>query len=105
MLLAALVLLVTLVAPTTLVDDDVLEPSVRNEVDHALDLVPTNMVKFVDYPADFKAFCTTNDFFGTNGLTRTDIAIKLISNQKSGGRWNYGTNDVTAVAVEVLKGL
>ena len=104
-MLIAFVLSMTLLAPTALVDDDVLEPSVQNEVDHALDIVPTNIVKIADYPDDFRIFCTTNDFFGTNGLSHTEIAIKLISSQKSGGVWVYGTNDVTSVAVEILKRL
>ena len=104
-MLIALVLSMTLLAPTALVDDDVLEPSVQNEVDHALDIVPMNIVKIADYSDDFRIFCTTNDFFGTNGLSHTEIAIKLISSQKSGGVWVYGTNDVTSVAVEILKRL
>ncbi|MGN0855295.1 MAG: hypothetical protein ACI4R9_07235 [Kiritimatiellia bacterium] len=105
MMVSFLFLAVSLVSPATLVDDDVLEPSVQNEVDHALDLVPTNLVAFTDYAADFRLFCQTNDVFGTNGLTRGEIAIKLISSQKRGGVWTMGTNDVTAVAVEILKRL
>ena len=101
----SLMLAVTLLGPTTVVDDDVLEPSIQNEVDHALNIVPTNVAKIAEYSEDFRVFCTTNDFFGTNGLTRTQIAIKLISCQKTGGLWQYGTNDVTSVAVEILKGL
>lgn len=105
MLIYALILAISIVTPTTLVDADVLEPSVQNEVDHALDLVPTNVLSKVDYTHDFRIFCATNDFFGTNGLSHSEIAIKLISCQKAGGTWTYGTNDVTAVAVEILKDL
>jgi len=88
-----------------LVDADVLEPSVQNEVDHALSLVPTNVVSFADAPEPIRLFCTTNDLFGTNGATRTDIAIRLVSAQRSDGRWLCGTNDVTSAAVEMLRGL
>lgn len=105
MLISALVLSVALTAPATLVDDDVLEPSIQNEVDHALYLVPTNRVALAEYPQDFRLFCQTNDFFGTNGLTHSEMAIKLISCQKNGGIWTFGTNDVTAVAVEILRNL
>lgn len=105
MLISVLFFAVTLTAPTTLVDADVLEPSVQNEVDHALDMAPTNVLSLAQYPLEFRSFCTTNDFFGTNGLSRTEIAIKLISAQKAGGSWTYGTNDVTSVVVEILKGL
>jgi len=88
-----------------LVDADVLEPSVQNEVDHALSLAPTNVVAFADAPEPFRLFCTTNDIFNTNGATRTDVAIRLVSAQRSDGRWMHGTNDVTSAAMEILKGL
>ena len=45
------------------------------------------------------------DVFGTNGLSSTEIAIKLISLQKSDGRWLDGTNDVSAAAVRILRSL
>ena len=78
-----------------LVDEGVLEPSVQNEVERALSLAPSDAP-----PVTGSA---TNDFFGTNGLSNTQIAIKLVSCQKRGGRWFIGTNDVTSVAVEVLR--
>ncbi len=97
-----------------LVDADVLEPSVQNEVDHAL-----ARAEQVDC---FDASASRNDErlvsslrgangdeaihpFTTNGLSKTEIAIKLISTQKADGRWLVGTNDVTRVAVEILKTL
>ena len=76
-----------------LVNEEVLEPSVRNEVRHALAVAPTNA------PA---ATALTVD---TNGLDRTQIAIGLVSAQKGDGRWLVGTNDVTSAAVAVLKEL
>ena len=76
-----------------LVNEDVLEPSVRNEVRHALSVAPTNAPAATVLPVP------------TNGLTRTQIAIGLVSTQKGDGRWLVGTNDVTSVAVELLKEL
>lgn len=79
----------------TLVDDDVLEPSVLNEVEHALSRAPTNAPPVV----------VTNDVFALDGLSATDKAIRLVSAQQADGRWLAGTNDVTSAAVEILSGL
>ena len=76
-----------------LVNEDVLEPSVRNEVRHALSIAPTNSPPAVSLPV------------ATNGLNRTQIAIGLVSSQRGDGRWLVGTNDVTSAAVELLKEL
>ena len=76
-----------------LVNEDVLEPSVRNEVRHALGIAPTNAPAATALPIP------------TNGLSRTQIAIGLVSAQKGDGRWFVGTNDVTSAAVELLKEL
>ena len=73
-----------------LVNEDVLEPSVRNEVRHALSVAPTNAPPAVSLP------------ISTNGLNRTQIAVGLVSAQKGDGRWLVGTNDVTSAAVELL---
>lgn len=74
-----------------LVNEDVLEPSVRNEVCHALSLAPTNAPAAALLPVP------------TNGLNRTQLAIRLVSAQKADGRWIVGTNDVTSAAVSLLK--
>ena len=74
-----------------LVNEDVLEPSVRNEVRHALSLAPTNAPTATVLPVP------------TNGLNRTQLAIRLVSAQKADGRWFAGTNDVTSAAVSLLK--
>jgi len=74
-----------------LVQEDVLEPSVVNEVGHALVRAPTNAAPTALLP------------FATNGLSRTQLAIRLVSAQGADGRWTVGTNDVTATAVELLK--
>ncbi len=104
-MLVASVLLVLSIPAQPLVDADVLEPSVRNEADHALNVAPTNVVPFCKLSADVRLFCTTNDCFGTNGLSKTDKAIRLVSSQRSDGRWFFGTNDVTSAAIEILKSL
>ena len=74
-----------------LVNEEVLEPSVRNEVRHALAIAPTNVPAATALPVS------------TNGLNRTQVAIALVSAQKGDGRWLVGTNDVTSAAVEILK--
>ena len=74
-----------------LANEDFLEPSVRNEVRHALSLAPTN------------APAATVPTSWTNGLDRTQVAIRLVSAQKADGRWLVGTNDVTSAAVEILR--
>ena len=76
-----------------LVNEDVLEPSVRNEVRHALEIAPTNAPAAAALP------------IATNGLNRTQIAIGLVSAQKGDGRWFVGTNDVTSAVVTILKEL
>ena len=76
-----------------LVNEDVLEPSVRNEVRHALSLAPTNAPAATVLPVP------------TNGLNRTQLAIRLVSAQKADGHWFVGTNDVTSAATELLKEL
>lgn len=79
-----------------LVSGDVLEPSVQNEVDHALSLVPTNTVPMT---ASAQAFAR---LFETNGMNATSRAITLVSWQKDGSWFYQGTN-VTPVAVRILR--
>lgn len=74
-----------------LANPDVLEPSVLNEVEHALARAPTNVVQTV--------------YAFTNGATVTARALVLVSAQKSDGRWYDGTNDVTYAAVRELQRL
>ena len=76
-----------------LVNEEVLEPSVRNEVLHALSIAPTNAPAATALPVS------------TNGLNRTQIAIGLVPAQKGDGRWLVGTNDVTSAVVGLLKEL
>ena len=100
MLGVIILLLATLVARPA-VSPDVLEPSVLNEVDHALNRAP--------------AAAATNDFasadlafarlYATNGLSATDVALRLVTSQRADGTWRVGTNDVTTAAVHLLKSL
>ena len=92
-----------------LVSDSVLEPSIQNEVDHALSRAPSNVVNAVSLSAEkerHKCYCgLKGDIFGTNSLSATQIAIKIVSCQKPDGRWVIGTNDVTRIAVMILRSL
>lgn len=140
-------ILAAIVQIQPIVSEDVLEPSVRNEVDHALSLASaamstnsppaaatnsppaaaprpiaaaatnsptaavstsspitqptTNAFAFVASPTN----AVPGDIFGTNGLSATEIAIKLVSSQRADGRWLSGTNDVTAAAIRILLSL
>ena len=88
-----------------LADEDVLEPSIQNEVDHALSIAPavTNLPPCA--VSNLLKTAANGDFFATNGLSRTAIAIRLVSAQKRDGRWFIGTNDVTFAALEILRSL
>ena len=152
-------ILAAIVQIQPIVSEDVLEPSVRNEVDHALSLAAAAMstnspAAAVSTPRPFAAAATNSpptvvstpspfaiaatnsptaaastsspiaqpttnafafvasptnaapgDIFGTNGLSATEIAIKLVSSQRADGRWLSGTNDVTAAAIQILLSL
>ena len=73
--------------------DDALEPSVCNEVAHAVSVAPTNAPVTALLP------------FDTNALTRTQLAVRLVSSQRADGRWFSGTNDVTYSALKILNSL
>ena len=91
----ALILAATITAQP-LTNADVLEPSVRNEVDHALSVMPTNSVAVSEAAVAFAAL------FATNGLNATERAIALISSQKQ-GRWFWQGAEVTPVAARLLR--
>lgn len=79
----------------SIVSDEVLEPSVINEVDHALAIANGGaLAKPAEFPADW-----------TNGLSRTRQAIRLVSLQRADGKWFDGTNEVTAAVVRRLEEL
>ncbi len=129
--------------------DGPLEPSVQNEVDHAIDkgeqwleknfkvdkeskvdneandlkdpkilndLKPLNDPNAPKIFNDLKGFNDPNGLkilndlkaqLGlTNGQTRVEMALKLVSSQRGGGWWLTDTNAApTRLAVEILKGL
>ncbi len=81
--------------------DGPLEPSIQNEVDHALD----RAAAWLGRHADTNAF-PQDDLFKTNGLPRERIALRLVSAQRGAGWWLTPTNAApTKLAVEILKGL
>ena len=86
--------------------DGPLEPSVQNEVDHAVALGERWLAAHLS-PTNAQATCVLpDDLFATNGLTRERIAIKLISSQRAGGWWVMETNAApTRLAIAILKGL
>jgi len=83
----------------TIVSEEVLEPSVQNEVDHALSRTfdyasLTGTVHHAAVPAVW-----------TNGLSASDKAVMLVSLQRADGRWLDGTNDVTRSVRALLRSL
>lgn len=94
-----------LITVQLLADEDVLEPSIQNEVDHALAIAPavTNLAPCV--VSNLLKTASNGDFFATNELSRTALAIRLVSTQRRDGRWFIGTNDVTFAALEILRSL
>ncbi len=96
-MLSELIVLAVVITAQPLVDEDVLEPSVQNEVDHALDVAPTNDVAVTRASIDFHMLYTTN------GMNATSRAISLVSSQTRGGRWVFRGEDVTPVAVHHLR--
>ena len=81
-------------------EESPLEPSVQNEVDHAINLGERWLARHSDTNT------VSGDYFATNGLTRAAIALKLISGQRGGGYWVFETNAApTRLALDILKGL
>ncbi len=103
-----------------LVSDNVLEPSIQNEVDHAISLgekvladAEAKVCAVSCAETNAPALSATNrprevdlgDVFSTNGMSATAVALKIVSMQGSDGRWTSGTNDVTSVALDILRSL
>ena len=82
-----------------------LEPSVQNEVDHALDLGEAWLAAHGALPTNGLALCSA-PLFATGGVARADLALRLVSAQKGEGWWLTPTNAApTRLALEILKGL
>ncbi len=105
--LGTIFLSAALVSVQPLVSEDVLEPSIQNEVDHAVSMAPQDAWVTATNAAPILVTVDASqvDLFGTNGLSSTEIALKLITTQGADGRWCKGTNDVTAVALRILGSL
>ena len=96
----AVLLAVTFGAQPIAREDAPLEPSVQNEVDHAINLGE----RWLAHHSDTNALA--GDHFATNGQTRTAIALKLVRAQRGGGYWDVSTNAApTKLALDILKGL
>lgn len=81
--------------------DGPLEPSIQNEVDHAVGLAEAWLSAHSDTNA-----VPRDDLFKTNGLSREKIALQLVSSQRGAGWWGTSTNAApTRLAVQILKGL
>ena len=99
----ALAILALTISASPLVNEDVLEPSVENEVEHALAVAPSNEVARAAAAVSSDAYAPPLAEFGaTGGVSRTALAVKLVSAQRADGRWLSGTNDVTAAAAGAL---
>ena len=69
------ILLPVVITAHPLANEEVLEPSVQNEVDHALNVSSTNAVPLTAAARDFARL------YATNGMNATERAISLISSQ------------------------
>ena len=99
----ALAMLALSIPASPLVNEDVLEPSVENEVEHALAVAPSNEVARAEAALAAPEYSPPLAALGVTGsVTRTALAVKLVSEQRADGRWLSGTNDVTAAAAGAL---
>ena len=100
---------------TPLADTEELEPSIINEVEHALSLAraalaSTNAPPAISTPIPIStptSAPTNNSSFiiHNSSFSLSERAISLVSSQKSDGRWYDGTNDVTAIVVPILESM
>ena len=99
----ALAILGLTISASPLVNEDVLEPSVENEVAHALAIAPSNSVALAEAALAAPEYSPPLASLGVTGaVTRTALAVRLVSEQRADGRWLSGTNDVTAAAAGAL---
>ena len=87
-----------------------LDESLLNEVEHAIDRSEKNQKERAHVKktkkSEFRAPQKTEaDFFGTNSLNASQIAIKIVSMQQSDGQWRINGTNVTDAAVGILKSL
>ena len=89
-------LLAALVVQIPADPDGLLEPSVLNEVEHAIGRAP---LCATNSPAVF------GDIFATNGLSATAVAVLLVSRQNKSGEWIVNGTNATSEAVAILSSL
>ena len=85
-------------------DEEVISESLGHEIDHAIARAyqsnfATNAV------ISSNLLSSVRVAFPTNNLTKTQVAIKLVSAQNAQGRWVMGTNDITKIIVQILEEL
>lgn len=90
------IVLAAVVTAHPLANEEILEPSVRNEVDHALRVASTNEVPMTAAGFEFARL------YETNGMNATQRAISLVSLQRD-GCWLWRGTNVTPVAVRLLR--
>ena len=91
------IVIAAVITAQPLANPEVLEPSVQNEVDHALSVASTNAVPPTAAGLEFARL------YATNGLDATQRAITLISSQRDDGTWLWRGTNVTPVAVRLLR--
>jgi len=85
-----------------LADDDVLEPSVVNELDHALRRSPGDAVYI---PRSLVAQAL-EELGVSKGMSSSEAAIRIISSQNRHGRWiDKSGRDISSAAIAMLKDL
>ena len=85
-------------------DAEFLEPSIQNEVDHAVSRADAALAAETASTSRTDGVCATLPI-ATNGLDKAEMAIRLVSCQRADGRWFSGTNDVTRTVLELLRSL
>ncbi len=96
------ILLLAFIVAQPTANPAVLEPSVQNEVDHALSRVPSECWAAATNRPPSAAETGFVRLFETNGSSATEMAIRLVSSQKADGTWRFGTNDVTSAALRLF---
>ena len=97
---AAILLASALTVQVVADPDGPLEPSIMNEVEYALGRVSADAVGGASSATN--ATAALGDVFGTNGLSATEIAVKLVSRQDRAGRWIVNGTNATSEAVAIL---
>lgn len=99
---APLFLSAAMITAQPLANEDFIEPSILNEVDHAVNRAPAD----ASFGSPLDLLAAIGKLKRRTDETMTECALRLVSSQRSDGRWTDAeTNDVTAAAVCVLRQL